>query len=395
MALHVGGDRHVAGDTARAGALRLVEGVGEGIDRRCLGELRERRGVALHAERIAGEHVLRGVRIVAVHAAHAGGVHLAPDEGGELVVLLAHLAVRIVSVRLVRNRERVMVEEVVARLEVTGEFRTACVALAAGVEHLVARELGQRRIIFCTAVPLLPFVVRLHRSVAGLAAHGALRHRGVEGVLRVVVVLAHAGVVAGRALGVPRHAAARPVAPFARLAVFGAIDIEPLGLLRVPCELERLQSSALGRDEELPQRIVADDALRDVGVELRAVTERDHFAAPVLLLRGGLLRGMGNLARGDEGGVIELRIERALGHAVVRVRPVLELLRVALAAARGAAVFRKGLRFRFEKLRARHGGHCGRARRLRLLRLAAGGGCQEQDREGGETEIHRERSARN
>ena len=42
-----------------------------------------------------------GMRLVAVHAAHAGVVHFAAEKRGEHVILIPDLAVRIIDARLV------------------------------------------------------------------------------------------------------------------------------------------------------------------------------------------------------------------------------------------------------------------------------------------------------
>ena len=71
------------------------------------------------------------MRVVTIAAAHARGVHLAPEEGCEFVILLAHLAIGIKQIRFVRNRELVMIEEILAGAEIAGQLRAARVALAA------------------------------------------------------------------------------------------------------------------------------------------------------------------------------------------------------------------------------------------------------------------------
>ncbi len=139
--LHVGGLRHVAVDALGAGALRLVEGVRVGHDERSLGERGASGSLAPHAERVARGDGLGAVRIMAVHAANAGRVHLAGEKRGELVVLIPHLAVGVEGVRLIHDGQRVVIEERIAGLEVAREFRAPGVAGRAGLDHLVAREL--------------------------------------------------------------------------------------------------------------------------------------------------------------------------------------------------------------------------------------------------------------
>jgi hypothetical protein len=77
------------------------------------------------------------MRFVAIRAANACRIHFAAEERGEFVVLLSHLAVRIKQVRPLRDREREMVEELVARREVAGQFTAARVAGTTHVQHLV------------------------------------------------------------------------------------------------------------------------------------------------------------------------------------------------------------------------------------------------------------------
>ena len=73
MALHVGGDGHVAGDALVAGAVRLVAAVGGGIDDR--GGRLGAAGVAAHAEQVAGNQALAGVRVMAIDTTDAHVVH--------------------------------------------------------------------------------------------------------------------------------------------------------------------------------------------------------------------------------------------------------------------------------------------------------------------------------
>ncbi len=64
----------------------------------------------------------------------------------------------------------------------------------------------------------------------------------------------------GGAHGVPVHALAGPVAPVSGLALVVAEDIEPLVLVRIIADIASLQAAAGRGDEELAQRVVADDA---------------------------------------------------------------------------------------------------------------------------------------
>lgn len=95
-------------------------------------------------------------------------------------------------------------------------------------------------------------MVRFHRPMAGFTAHGHLGHAGMVAVASAVVVFAHAGVMAARAHLIPHHAASGPVAPFARLAVFVAIDVEPVASFRIKAGLHRVQRAARAFHQELP-----------------------------------------------------------------------------------------------------------------------------------------------
>ena len=98
IALHVNGDGHVTRDALIASAVCAVVAVSGGIDDGGGGEIRTGRGMAIHAKLIAGDDVLVGVWIVAIHAADASVLHAAGHECGELVVLIPDLTVWIEGV---------------------------------------------------------------------------------------------------------------------------------------------------------------------------------------------------------------------------------------------------------------------------------------------------------
>ena len=77
VALHVDGDRHVAGDALIAGAISAVVTVCGGVDDRSGGEIRAATDMAIHAYLVAGRDEFVGVRVVAIGAADTGVVHLA------------------------------------------------------------------------------------------------------------------------------------------------------------------------------------------------------------------------------------------------------------------------------------------------------------------------------
>jgi len=66
--------------------------------------------VAAHAQRVAGDESLAAVRIMAINAPHAGGVHLAPHECGEFVIFFVDLAIGIKCIRTVDDAGLVMIE---------------------------------------------------------------------------------------------------------------------------------------------------------------------------------------------------------------------------------------------------------------------------------------------
>ena len=194
VALHVGGLRHVTVHALSTLTVQFVMRMGGRINFWAVG-IGAR--VAAHAERISRLQYLGGMRLVAVHAAHAGVVHFAAEKRGEHVILIPDLAVRMVNFRRVGNDMREVVEIPVAWLEVPRQLRTARVAFAAGREPLCAVELAQRRVAVGRPGERLPPVnVRLHRPVTGLAADAHLRHRCVIGIGRLVVILSQTRVVA-------------------------------------------------------------------------------------------------------------------------------------------------------------------------------------------------------
>src|SRR2546422_8932008 len=126
-------------------------------------------------------------------------------------------------------------------------------------------RLHKCRIAALAGILPLPFDVGTEGPMAGLAADAALGHAGRVAVGREVIVFSHASVMATRAHLVPRHAAARPVTPLTRFTVLITEDVEPFLLTRVPREFGGLPAPALGGDEELPQRVHADDSVRREG----------------------------------------------------------------------------------------------------------------------------------
>jgi len=259
VALHVGGLRHVTIHTLSALAVQFVMRMRGRINFRAVGI---GAGMAAHAKRVAGLQDFGGVRLVAVHAAHAGMVHFAAEKRGEDVVLLPHLAVGVVDVRLVGDDMREVVKVRVARFEVPRQLRATRVTFAAGREPLCVVELAQCRVfVGSPGVLLSPVNVGLHRAVTRLAANAHLRHCRKVRVGRFVVIFSQARVVARGALGIPVHAAPGPVPPLAGLTILIAKDIEPLVLVGIMREIHGLQESPGEPDQILPDRCFADDTL--------------------------------------------------------------------------------------------------------------------------------------
>ena len=94
-------------------------------------------------------------------------------------------------------------------------------------------------------------------------------------------MLAQAGVVTGGAHGIPGHASACPMAPFAGAAIFRAVHVEPVCLARVERELGDLKSAARGRNHELTERIDSEDAFDSKRVRL-AIEADSHKLGSVI-----------------------------------------------------------------------------------------------------------------
>ena len=94
ITLHIGSLWHVTVYTLSPLTVELVMRMGGWINFWAVG-IGAR--VAAHAKRISRLQYLSGMRLVAVHAAHAGMVHFAAEKRGEDIVFLPHLAIRIID----------------------------------------------------------------------------------------------------------------------------------------------------------------------------------------------------------------------------------------------------------------------------------------------------------
>ena len=214
IALHVGGDGHVAAHAAHRAAGMGVVGLEAGHAL-----------VAALAQGISRAYQAAGVRVVARRARHSRGVHAGAREGRALERLGADLAVGVERVGEIDPGRREVIEVRVAGPEGTGELGAQAVARQAGVGDLGCVE--RRSVV---------------DAVAGDAAHTVLELLGRVGVGGGVVALGHEGGVARGALAVPRHRAARPVAPVAGLPRV-VEHVEPLLPRGVVGEARGLQAS--------------------------------------------------------------------------------------------------------------------------------------------------------
>jgi hypothetical protein len=316
VALHVRGLRHVAIDALAAGAVGAVEGVGGGDDGWGIGEAAC--GVAAHAELVAGQDRFAAVHVMAIHAAHAGVLHAAAEEAGKLKVFIAHLAVWEVGVGVIGDGQQVVIPKGIAGFEVASDLPTAGVAAGAVLGVLIAIPFHQVWILaFFVGVLFLPLAVVLHRPVAGFATDRHLRHGGAVAIRCRIVVFPHSGVVAGGAHLIPNHAAPSPVPPLAGLAIFIAIDIEPLAQFGVEAGFHGLKPSIAAIDQHLPQGIMADDAFHFIRALFVVKAEGNHFKGVAGFAGFGGLRAVGKALRGYEAGAVQFVVGQTFRHAVV------------------------------------------------------------------------------
>ena len=252
-----------AGGAGRVEVVRRVVVVGEAQGR----ELRVAgRRVALGADGVALGPELDRVRLVAVRAAHAAGVHPRLQERAVLVVLLEDLPVGLVEPRpqqrevegIVEGRagQRVAVTEGLA----PGVAGRALLDLRRGRGAEAGRHPGGR-----------VGDVGAARAVAGLAADADLGHRRGIGPGLGRVVAAVAGGVALGAARLPALVGAGPVEAVAGRRRVAGEDRVPAPGLDVPGDVEGLGAAGLGRDQVLLQRVPAGDA--------------DHLEGPALARR--------------------------------------------------------------------------------------------------------------
>lgn len=180
---------------------------------------------------------------------------------------------------------------------------------------------------------LAPVHVRLERAVAGFTTDGHFGHGGVISIGDLVIVFLDAGVVAFSAPRIPVHAPASPMSPFARMAVFVAIDIEPLigsGGVR---HFLHLPAATRRGGEELLNRIVANDALHLVGRGVGFETGRYDLEFAFLSANGGGLGAEFEGAGRVESWTISVKLHPSFSQSMRRFGPTIVFHRMALDAA--------------------------------------------------------------
>jgi hypothetical protein len=188
---------------------------------------------------------------VAINTAHAGVAHATEKHGGPVEVFVALLAIGIKRGGVCREGHAVVVVVVVARFKGGGECFVASVAGSARLHH--ERTVSAKRVVHGGGVVGLLGVGGGLFAVALDAADALFNPVGMVGVGVGGVVWGVAGHVALGAHRVPIHATACPVPPFARLAILGGEDVEPVFSAWVIGNLVRLPASTRLGDERLPE----------------------------------------------------------------------------------------------------------------------------------------------
>lgn len=177
--------------------------------------------------------------------------------------------------------------------------------------------------------------------MAGFAGDRHLGHRGVIGIGGRVIILADARIMARGTHRVPGHSPAGPMAPFAGMAIFVAVDVEPLVVVGVVGDFECLKTAACSFDQELTKGIDADDTQNLLRGLRAAAIVGDHLGRLIHKQGFGSSRAMMECARWIESGSIFREINGSLGKAVMGCGPAIEFALVTRAAGIGASVHRK------------------------------------------------------
>src|SRR5947209_12619915 len=135
-----------------------------------------------------------------------------------------------------------MIEKILTRMEITGEFSTTRMTRATSGEHLVFAEVRDGRVGLVSArMFLLPANMPGHRPMTSLTAHSRFSHTRLITIGRLQIVLAHARIVASGAHNIPSHTPATPMAPLTRLTILLAEDVKPLAMCGIDRQFRRLE----------------------------------------------------------------------------------------------------------------------------------------------------------
>ena len=163
-----------------------------------------------------------------IHAPHARMLHPTAHETRELKILIPHLPIRKISVRLISDRQQIVIPKRIPWLEVPRDLPPTCMASRTILRVLIPIPLHQMRIFtLFPRIELLPVRMLLHRSMAGLTTHRALRHRRLITIRRLIIVLPHPRVVAGSTHLIPNHPPPGPMPPLPRLPILVPVNIKP------------------------------------------------------------------------------------------------------------------------------------------------------------------------
>jgi len=310
IALHVDGDRHVAGDARRPGPVGIMVRVGGGPQARIM---------AAEAEVVAFGAQARAMRLMAGGAPDAALILRALEKGAPFVGLTEQLSVWVI-LGAVEEDGLEVIEEGRSRAEARGDVAAERVTGRAEIEELVARERAVR-----VVARRGPRAVSGHvggaRPVAGLARHAQLRPARLVLVRCRGVALLVPGCVAVEALRVGGHPAVGPVAPVRWLAWIAREDVEPLAAGGIERDRQRLQPPAGERDEVLLERRPPERVRGEVAGGLAAPEHDVDHEAVALALRDCVPRGRPGDTRAIKRCVHVRRDRRAHGRRMQRIAP--------------------------------------------------------------------------
>ena len=278
--------------------------------------------MAAHAEHVVFDRqdCLEGVWIVAIHAGDSSVRHAAHLKRAIDKVFVENLSVVVIEIGLVGKGEGKVVVVIVAGHEgVGGELIAAGVAGRAVVLGLDFIELGEPAGV---VAGLGGDHVFFQSGMAFGAGKTLLRPGGVVAVRFEIEALLVFGGVAVGAVGVPVHALAAPVPPFAGHPVFARVDIDPAVFKHVVGRADGLKFITGQVGEVLAQWRVADDADEVVALDAFIFVDDAQFEIPVcfghFISHAGFLHAAGR----GEGRAVQLDGDRAVGFGVVAALPV-------------------------------------------------------------------------